>query len=178
MTIRVRTYRRGGYEVDIRFTWPDGAPFRVRVRSPVSGRSASQRWGEAREMVLLRAGQPAVASPYNKKEVPTLAEFWPRFIDGPQNGKHLSKATVRGGSIVDLSFVGQTFRCGFGTPPSVADLTHRGMTPRLVGKKICLPARGCIRGRKMFFVQSECLGCVTLKRKDLRAQNWFQLQPA
>ena len=82
MRIRVRTYRRGGYEVDIRFTWPDGAPFRARFRSPVTGRSASQRWGEAREMVLLRAGQPAIASPQNTKEVPTLAEFWPRFIDG------------------------------------------------------------------------------------------------
>jgi integrase len=82
MTIRVRTYRRGGYEVDIRFTWPDGAPFRARFRSPVTGRSASQRWGEAREMVLLRAGQPAVASSTNTKEVPRLAEFWPRFIDG------------------------------------------------------------------------------------------------
>ncbi len=33
-------------------------------------------------MVLLRAGQPAIASPQNTKEVPTLAEFWPRFIDG------------------------------------------------------------------------------------------------
>lgn len=57
MTVGIRSCRRGGFEVDIRFTWPDGAPFRERLRSPVTGKSASQRWGEARETELLRAGR-------------------------------------------------------------------------------------------------------------------------
>jgi len=90
-----RTYRRGGYEVDIRFTWPDGAPFRARLRSPVTGKSASQRWGEAREMALLRAGQPTAASPEDNKEVPTLAEFWPRFIDGHCRRTDTSRAALK-----------------------------------------------------------------------------------
>ncbi len=109
MTIRVRTYRRGGYEVDIRFTWPDGAPFRARFRSPVTGRSASQRWGEAREMVLLRAGQPAVASPYNTKEVPTLAEFWPRFIDGHCRANRHKPSGIEGKESVYRVHLGPRF---------------------------------------------------------------------
>jgi integrase len=82
MTVRIRIYKRGGYEVDIRFTWPDGTLYRERLRSPVSGKSASQRWGEAREMGLFRAGQTALQPPPTKKEVPTLAEFEMRFIEG------------------------------------------------------------------------------------------------
>lgn len=82
MTVRVRPYKRGGYEVDIRFTWPDHTPFRERVRAPVNSKSASQRWGEAREAELLRAGKPVVVAPQTEKEVPTFSEFWPRFIEG------------------------------------------------------------------------------------------------
>lgn len=94
MTVKLRQYRRGGWEVDIRFTWPDGSPFRQRLRAPVSGRSAAQRWGEAREMELLRAGKTALEPPRPEKEVPTLAEFQPRFIDGYAKANRQKASTV------------------------------------------------------------------------------------
>jgi hypothetical protein len=53
MTIKIRGYKRGGFEVDIRFTYPDGVPFRRRYRAPVESKSAAKRWGEAREAELL-----------------------------------------------------------------------------------------------------------------------------
>lgn len=82
MTVKLRKYRRGGWEADIRFTWPDGTSFRRRLRVPVSGKMAAQRWAEAREGELLRAGKAALQPPLVQEEVPTLAEFKPRFIEG------------------------------------------------------------------------------------------------
>src|SRR5262249_53368688 len=66
--------------------------FRERVRAPVNAKSASQRWGEAREAELLRAGKPAVCAPKTEKEVPTLSEFWPRFIEGTAKPIDTSRA--------------------------------------------------------------------------------------
>jgi hypothetical protein len=93
MTVRVRTYRRGGFEVDIRFHWPDGAPFRERLRSPFASKSASKHWGEARELELFRAGK-ASADPPEEKEVPTLSEFTRRFIDGYAKANRQKASTV------------------------------------------------------------------------------------
>jgi hypothetical protein len=53
MSVPIRPYRRGGWEVDIRVVTPDGTrEFRVRKRAPVSSRSAAARWAEGRERVL------------------------------------------------------------------------------------------------------------------------------
>lgn len=86
MTVTVREYtksKRVGFEVDITFRWPDGTPFRERKRAPVSTKSQAMAWGRAREGELLRAGKPLpVALTPVQKEVPTLKEFVPRFIDG------------------------------------------------------------------------------------------------
>jgi len=42
MSVTIRPYRRGGWEVDIRVVTPDGTrEFRVRKRAPVSSRSAA-----------------------------------------------------------------------------------------------------------------------------------------
>ena len=75
--VKVRPYKRGGWEIDIRFRWPDGQPYRERCRAPVASKSGALRWGQDRERHLLQNGpeQP-------KKEVPTLEEFAPRFIEG------------------------------------------------------------------------------------------------
>ena len=82
MSVTVRPYRRGGWEADIAFMWPDGEKFRNRRRAPVSSESAALRWGAAREIELLREGKPApAAAPAPRKEVPTLREFAPRFLD-------------------------------------------------------------------------------------------------
>ena len=78
MSVKVRSFRSGGWEVDITFRLPDGSRHRDRCKAPVSSRSAAQRWGETRERHLLQQG-PAQPP---KKEVPTLETFAPRFIDG------------------------------------------------------------------------------------------------
>jgi integrase len=88
MTIKVRRWTKGkrmGFEVDIRFTYPDGTPFRRRVKAPVESRSAARRWGEARERELLLRPSPVLPAPPPQelpKEVPTLRVFGPRFIEG------------------------------------------------------------------------------------------------
>jgi integrase len=85
MTINVREWKRGknvGFEVDIRFTYPDGTPFRRRVKAPVESKSAAKRWGEATERELLMRPSPVflVQQEEKRKEVPTLREFAPRAI--------------------------------------------------------------------------------------------------
>jgi hypothetical protein len=75
--VKVRRYRRGGWEVDITFRLPDGSWHRERRRASASGKAAAQRWGEDRERHLVQHGLP-----HPKKEVPTLAEFKDRFLDG------------------------------------------------------------------------------------------------
>ncbi|HXG90529.1 MAG TPA: tyrosine-type recombinase/integrase [Vicinamibacterales bacterium] len=77
MSVTVRPYRRGGWEVDILWRSPDGQRRRERKRTSVTAKSAAQRWGEARERELLIRGP---AQP--PKEVPTLETFAPRFIEG------------------------------------------------------------------------------------------------
>jgi integrase len=62
--------------VDITFRLPNGRRHRERSKAPVASKSAAQRWGEDRERYLLQHGLPQP-----KKEVPTLREFWPRFIE-------------------------------------------------------------------------------------------------
>jgi len=76
MSVTVRRYRHGGWEVDIVWRAPDGRRRRERQRLTMDLRSTARRWGEARERELLVNG-PAV-----RKEVPTFGAFWPRFLDG------------------------------------------------------------------------------------------------
>ena len=58
-------------------------PFRQRLKAPVESKSAAKRWGEAREVELLRAPSPKALQDQQaeKKEVPTLEAFASRFID-------------------------------------------------------------------------------------------------
>jgi integrase len=82
MTVKIRAFRSGGFEVDIRFTYPDGTPFRRRLKAPVESKSAAKRWGEARESAFLREPSPSERPPEEpEKEVPTLDDFGPRFIE-------------------------------------------------------------------------------------------------
>ena len=77
MSVRVVSYPSGGWEVDIRLRLPNGSRHRERRVVSHSSKSAAQRWGEDRERHLLQHGP---AQP--KKEVPTLRDFWPRFMEG------------------------------------------------------------------------------------------------
>jgi integrase len=91
MTIKVREWKRGkqvGFEVDIRFTYPDGTPYRRRIKAPVESKSSAKRWGEAKERELLMSPSPIVRErglpeqrEEKQKEVPTLEQFAPRFIN-------------------------------------------------------------------------------------------------
>ena len=77
MSVRLRRYRSGGWEVDITTRLPNGSRRRERCKAPVSSKTAALRWGEDRERHLLQHGVPQP-----RKEVPTLEEFAPRFLDG------------------------------------------------------------------------------------------------
>jgi integrase len=76
MSVNVRPYRNGGWMVDINTRLSNGSPYRER-RVVSHSKSAAQRWGQNRERHLLQHGPPQT-----KKEVPTLQEFAPRFVDG------------------------------------------------------------------------------------------------
>jgi integrase len=97
MTVRVREWRRGknvGFEVDIRFTYPDGTPFRRRIKAPVESKSAARRWGEAREAVFLRAPSSLERPDTEIKEVPTLKQFGPRFVDNYARANRQKASTI------------------------------------------------------------------------------------
>src|SRR2546422_9222349 len=82
MSVLIRPYRRGGWEVDTRLVLADNSEHRERRKAPVTTKTAAQRWGEAREREWyqqLTHPQPKDVQP---KEVPTLEIFWPRFVDG------------------------------------------------------------------------------------------------
>jgi integrase len=90
MTVKIRPYRKGGWEIDIMIRLDNGQKYRERRKAPVESRSGALKWGQQRERHLLKHGPDPVApsvttSPVleveEKKEVPTLAEFAPRFIE-------------------------------------------------------------------------------------------------
>ncbi|HEY4015552.1 MAG TPA: tyrosine-type recombinase/integrase [Polyangiaceae bacterium] len=99
MTVRVREWKRGkhvGFEVDIRFTYPDGAPFRRRIKAPVESKSAAKRWGETREAMLLREPSPSERPQPDAKEIPTLREFGPRFVENYARANRQKASTIAG----------------------------------------------------------------------------------
>jgi hypothetical protein len=77
MSVKVRKYKRGGWEVDIRTRLADGKFIRERVRSWVETKSGALRWGQQREAFLIQNGGAEVTEP---KKVPTLAEFESQFM--------------------------------------------------------------------------------------------------
>ncbi len=89
MSVTVRAYRSGGWMVDINTRLPNGARHRERRRLSITSKSAAQRWGQDRERHLLQHGPPKPT-----KEVPTLAEFAPRFMDGHARANRLKASGV------------------------------------------------------------------------------------
>ena len=81
MSVIIRPYPGGGWEVDLRITLPDETKHRLRLKAPMKSRSAAERWGEARERHWYhKLTHPQLANV--QKEVPTLKQFAPRFLDG------------------------------------------------------------------------------------------------
>ena len=77
MSVTTRHTDSGSWEVDLHVVLPNGRRHRERRRILVSSKSAALRWGRAREVTLLVEGIRKA-----KKEVPTLEEFAPRFVEG------------------------------------------------------------------------------------------------
>ena len=94
MSVKIRRYRKGGWEVDIHVVTPDGERgLRERRRATLSSRSTVMRWAEGRERVLFeRLLNPALDTP--KKEVPTLQAFTPRFIEGHAIANRLKPSSI------------------------------------------------------------------------------------
>ena len=82
MSVTIRPYKTGGWEVDIHVILPNGTRARSRQRKRTS-KSAALRWELARERELLvDRPQKEKEVPAPEKEVPTLEEFADRFVDG------------------------------------------------------------------------------------------------
>jgi integrase len=96
MSVTVRRYKRGGWEVDIRTVLADGTTHRKRWKAPVSSKSGAKRWGERRERELILGKQANAAEepPEARREVPTLEEFVPRFLDGYARANRQKPSTV------------------------------------------------------------------------------------
>ena len=94
MSVTLRPYRRGGWEVDIRVVAPDGVrQIRERKHAPVSSRTAALRWGQARERELFeRLVNPTRAA---RKEPPTLREFAPQFMEGHAQANRQKPSSIR-----------------------------------------------------------------------------------
>jgi integrase len=93
MSVTVRPYVAGGWEVDIRVELPDGRVIRERKKAQQSSESSARRWAEARERHLLLHGKPKSV----REEVqwtPTLREFAARFLEGYAKANRLKPSGV------------------------------------------------------------------------------------
>jgi integrase len=105
MTVKIRPYRKGGWEIDIMIRLDNGERYRERRKAPVSSKSGALRWGQQRERYLLTHGPgPTTETPSSsdepeiveKKEVPTFGEFVPRFLDGYVRANRHKPSTIKG----------------------------------------------------------------------------------
>jgi integrase len=94
MSVRIRPYVNGGWEVDIRVELPDGTDIRERKKAPSLSKTAAQRWAEARERVLLVEGKPKPVAKEEVQEKPTFREFAPRFLDGYAKANRLKPSGI------------------------------------------------------------------------------------
>jgi hypothetical protein len=93
MSVTIRPYVDGGWEVDIRVVLPDGKVIRERRKAPTASKSAAQRWAEARERLLLVNGKPDRVKEVLRPPT-TLREFAPRFLEGHAKANRLKASGV------------------------------------------------------------------------------------
>lgn len=89
MSVAVRKHRKDKWDVDIIVRLPDGTKYRERTKISVSTRTAAKRWGEERERFLAINGKQE-----KKEEVPTLAEFAPRYIEQHARANRQKPSTI------------------------------------------------------------------------------------
>lgn len=83
--VRIKEWKKNGkkgWEVDLRITLPDGTSVRERVKSPASSRSATETWARQREATIIAQGGRKKKRLESAAPAPTLAEFWPDFVEG------------------------------------------------------------------------------------------------
>lgn len=88
MSVKVRKFKRGGWEVDVHVTLPGGQRIRERRKVHVSSKSAAKRWGEERQNFLAANGNE------KKEEVPTLVAFAPRYIEQHAKANRQKPSTI------------------------------------------------------------------------------------
>lgn len=92
--VRIKEWKKNGkkgLEVDIRMTLPDGTRVRERLKSPVTSHSGTVRWARQREAEILAQGGRRKEK---REAAPTLAEFWPRFIEGHSTANREKPSSV------------------------------------------------------------------------------------
>jgi integrase len=94
MSVTVRRYKRGGWEVDLRITLPDGSEHRLRRKCPRASKSAAQRWGEDRERHWYHELTEPKPIEAQRREVPTLEEFAPQFLEGHAKANQQKPSSV------------------------------------------------------------------------------------
>ena len=57
MTVTVRPYKRGGWEVDIVLTFPGRPKIRERKKCPLPTKAAAKQWGDTNAAVIHRTRQ-------------------------------------------------------------------------------------------------------------------------
>jgi integrase len=83
MAVKIRERPGGkGYVVDVRIRQLDGSWYRERHRVALATRSAAQRWAQQLESAIVAEGGKRRKEEEKPRVVPTLAEFWPRFMEG------------------------------------------------------------------------------------------------
>ncbi len=75
MSVTVKPWRRGGFQVTIRFRWPDRTVFRDRRVVDTPTAAQAKKWGEQREREVLAAGQPKPEDAKPKKACPMFKAF-------------------------------------------------------------------------------------------------------
>ena len=93
MSVTVRSYVNGGWELDIRVQLPDGSVIRERKKAAASSKQAAQKWAESRDRVLLVHGKPKPAKE-DVQKIPTLREFGLRFLDGYAKANRLKPSGI------------------------------------------------------------------------------------
>jgi integrase len=94
MSVTVRPYVNGGWEVDIRVLLPDGTVIRERRKAPASSKTAAQRWADARERVLATQGKPKPTKREEVQEKTTLEQFTARFLEGYAKANRLKPSGI------------------------------------------------------------------------------------
>ena len=75
MSVKVAPWGRGGFQVTIRFRWPDRTVYRDRRVLDVRTETQARKWGEQREREVLAAGQLKPEEKKPKTRIPTVAAF-------------------------------------------------------------------------------------------------------